>query len=166
MGLFYGVGVYHHCGHEVSWPNAHTGFFNTSYHHYLHHAIAVNKRPYHCGFMFQIWDQLMGNIYPGECFCVVCAQGKGLRTRKQFEEVELQDYSVLLKPSFWFSANMLAVLTDTSAGDNNEELAKEKKSEISREQPETETIRNRKQPETTRKLPTPTTVVGMTCPIS
>lgn len=133
--LFYGTGVYHHCGHEVSWPNAHTGFFNTSYHHYLHHSISVNRRPYHCGFMFQIWDQLMGTIYPGTCFCVMCSQEKDLRTKEQFAAVDIQDYSMLFKPSFWLDAKIMSVLSGTSAADDNEELNVHDGSEV-KEQPE------------------------------
>jgi len=120
--LFYGTGTYHHCGHEVPWPNAHTGFFNTAYHHYLHHSISVKQKPYHCGFMFQVWDQLAGSVYTGTCFCVKCSQAKGLRTREQFAEVVVPDYSLLFRPSFWLTKNMLAVLTGKSASDTNEEL--------------------------------------------
>lgn len=120
--LFYGTGVYHHCGYEVNWPNAHTGFFNTSYHHYLHHSISIKNKPYHCGFMFQAWDQMFGSIYHGKCFCVLCQQAEGKRTREQFDQLVVQDYTVLLKPSFWVSGNLLAALTGTSGADTNEEL--------------------------------------------
>jgi lathosterol oxidase len=120
--LFYGTGVYHHSGYELKWPNAHTGFFNTSYHHYLHHSISINKKPYHCGFFFQAWDQLFGCMYKGNCFCVQCSQAKGLRSREKFAEVVVPDYTVLLRPSFWLSANLLAVISGTSAEDTNEEL--------------------------------------------
>jgi len=120
--LFYGTGVYHHCGYEVRWPNAHTGFFNTSYHHYLHHSISIKNKPYHCGFMFQIWDQLFGSIYHGECFCVQCQQAKGLRSREEFDKVVIPDYTQLLQPAFWVKGNLLAALTGTSAADSNEEL--------------------------------------------
>jgi lathosterol oxidase len=125
--LFYGTGVYHHSGYELRWPNAHTGFFNTSYHHYLHHSISINRKPYHCGFMFQVWDQLFGSVYHGKCFCVHCSQKQGLRTREQFDAVVKPDYRKLLRPSFWITAdlNMLKVVTGTSASDVNEELQKE-----------------------------------------
>jgi lathosterol oxidase len=123
--LFYGVGVYHHCGYELRWPNAHTGFFNTSYHHYLHHSISVNRTPYHCGFMFKCWDQLFDNCYKGKCFCVMCSQEAGLRTREQFDAIEIPDYRQLLRPSFWFSTDFIALITGTSAEDINEELKEE-----------------------------------------
>jgi len=126
--LFYGVGVYHHCGYELQWPNAHTGFFNTSYHHYLHHSISIARKPYHCGFMFQIWDQLAGSVYKGNCFCVQCAQAKGLRTQEQWAEVVVPDYTQLLRPNFWLRGKMLAVLTGTSATDTNEELRSKERS--------------------------------------
>jgi len=121
--LFYTTAVYHHCGHELRWPNAHTGFFNTSYHHYLHHSISINQKPYHCGFMFQAYDQLFGSVYKGECFCVRCAQQKGLRSREAFAKVVVQDYSKLLRPSFWVSSSFVETITGTSAADHNEELA-------------------------------------------
>jgi len=121
--LFYGVGVYHHCGYELPWPNAHTGFFNTSYHHYLHHSISIKNKPYHCGFMFQVWDQLSGSIYHGKCFCVLCQQAEGKRSREEFEKLVVPDYGQLLKPSFWVQGNLLALLTGTSGADQNEELA-------------------------------------------
>jgi len=129
MLLFYGTGVYHHCGYEVRWPNAHTGFFNTSYHHYLHHSISIKSKPYHCGFMFQAWDQMFGSIYHGKCFCVQCQQAEGKRSRELFDQVALQDYTVLLKPSFWVSGNLLACFTGTSGEDTNEELMSQKEDE-------------------------------------
>jgi len=129
--LFYSVAVYHHCGYEVRWPNAHTGFFNTSYHHALHHSISINQRPYHCGFMFQIWDQLFGSVYKGECFCVRCAQQKGLRSREEFTKVVVPDYTQLLKPSFWISSGFLETITGTSAVDENEKLASQEKVAVS-----------------------------------
>jgi len=128
--LFYGTGVYHHCGHEVAWPNAHTGFFNTSYHHYLHHSISVNRKPYHCGFMFQAWDQLFGCTYKGKCFCVKCSQEQGLRTKEQFDAMTVPDYSQLFRPSFWWNSDMLSVVTGTSGKDKNEELMEKEKTEV------------------------------------
>lgn len=131
--LFYGTGVYHHCGYERSWPNAHTGFFNTSYHHYLHHSISIKNKPYHCGFMFKIYDELVGSCYNGECFCVICAQKKGLRSREEFEKVEKQDYTKLLQPSFWVSSDLVKTITGTSGADVNEELAsKEKEAQVTK----------------------------------
>jgi len=121
--LFYGTGVYHHSGYELKWPNAHTGFFNTSYHHYLHHSISINQKPYHCGFMFKAWDQMFGSTYKGKCFCVRCAQEKGLRSREEFAKVEIPDYAKLLQLSFWISTDIMKLITGTSATDTNEELA-------------------------------------------
>lgn len=99
--LFYGTGVYHHCGYELRWPNAHTGFFNTSYHHTLHHSLSTNKKPYHCGFFFQLWDKLFGSVYDGKCFCAKCSQQDGLRSREEFAKIVVPDYNVLLTRSFW-----------------------------------------------------------------
>ncbi|CAE8593564.1 unnamed protein product, partial [Polarella glacialis] len=36
--MFYGFGVYLHCGYELDWPDAHHPVINSSYQHYLHHA--------------------------------------------------------------------------------------------------------------------------------
>lgn len=44
--LFYGYGVYLHCGYESSYLTAHQPIFNTSYHHYTHHAISAIGRLY------------------------------------------------------------------------------------------------------------------------
>lgn len=43
--LFYGYGVYLHWGHESSYLSAHNPIFNTSYHHYSHHAVSVIGKP-------------------------------------------------------------------------------------------------------------------------
>ena len=42
--LFYGYGVYLHCGYELPGLSAHNPIFNTSYHHYTHHAISAKGR--------------------------------------------------------------------------------------------------------------------------
>lgn len=51
--LFYGYGVYLHWGFESTYLGAHNPIFNTSYHHYSHHASSVIGRPVYTGFFFQ-----------------------------------------------------------------------------------------------------------------
>lgn len=101
--FFYGYGSYLHWGYEFSWPDAHHPVVNTSFQHYLHHAISVKNRPYHTGFFFKLWDQIFGSIYMGPCFCAKCEQAKGERSIEKWKAVEKPDYSALLKLSFWFS---------------------------------------------------------------
>ena len=48
---------------------------------------------------------LAGSLYqagPDECLCARCSTARGERTREAFDAVEKPDYSVLLKPSFWW----------------------------------------------------------------
>jgi lathosterol oxidase len=42
--LFYGYGVYLHWGYELECLSAHNPVLNTSYHHYMHHAISAKNR--------------------------------------------------------------------------------------------------------------------------
>jgi lathosterol oxidase len=42
--FFYGYGVYLHWGYESKYLSAHHPIFNTSYHHYMHHAISAKGR--------------------------------------------------------------------------------------------------------------------------
>lgn len=53
--LFYGYGVYLHYGFESKMLSAHNPIFNTSYHHFIHHAHSVKGRPIFTGFFFKIW---------------------------------------------------------------------------------------------------------------
>jgi len=103
--FFYGYGVYLHWGYELNYPDAHHPIVNSSFQHYLHHAISVKNKPYHTGFFFKIWDQLFGTVYGGDCFCVKCEQAAGKRTLEEFEKVTKFDYSPLLQPSFWLEKN-------------------------------------------------------------
>lgn len=100
-GFFYGYGAYLHWGHELSWPDAHHPWINTSYQHYLHHARSTLRRPYHTGFFFKLWDRMFGSLYDGVCTCARCAVARGERTPAAFAAVEKPDYSVLLRPRFW-----------------------------------------------------------------
>jgi len=101
--FFYAYGVYLHWGFEREWPDAHHPWLNTSYHHFCHHAISIKNKPYHCAFYLQIWDQLMGSVYPKDkCFCSKCARKKGEREYSQWQKVEKVDYSQLLSLTYWF----------------------------------------------------------------
>ncbi|EFA78700.1 hypothetical protein PPL_08161 [Heterostelium album PN500] len=103
--FFYGYGSYLHWGYELNYPDAHHPIVNSAFQHYLHHAISIKNKPYHTGFFFKIWDQLFGSMYDGECFCCKCEQKKVERTKEKWLAIEKPDYSVLLRPSFWFSSN-------------------------------------------------------------
>lgn len=101
-GLLLPWGVYHHLGHEFERLDAHHKWLNTSYQHYLHHALAVIHKPYHCGYFLKSWDQLLGSEYSCEiCGCSKCARARGDRSLEQWELIEKPDYSSLLKLSFW-----------------------------------------------------------------
>jgi lathosterol oxidase len=101
--FFYGYGAYLHWGHELSWPDAHHPVINTAYQHYLHHARSTLHRPYHTGFFFKIWDQLAGSMSPDPCACAKCCVERGERSDAAWAKVVLPDYSVLLRPAFWWS---------------------------------------------------------------
>lgn len=103
--FFYGYGVYLHWGYEFPWIHSTHPILNTSYQHYLHHQKSVNgiEKTYHCGFMFKIWDQLFGTVWPNENHCADWARKNGERTEAQFKALNLPDYSVLLSPSFWLN---------------------------------------------------------------
>lgn len=88
----------------MDWLDAHNPIINTSFQHYLHHAISTCSKPYHTGFFFKCWDQMFGTTYPKECFCAKCQVKQGKRTREAFAKVKFYDYSPLLQPSFWKQA--------------------------------------------------------------
>ena len=102
--FFYAYGVYLHWGYELECISTHNPVMNTSFQHYLHHAKSLMNKPYHCGFFFKIWDQLFSCVYPKEkCFCAECARNKGERTKEEFQQVVLQDYSKLFSSSLWMN---------------------------------------------------------------
>ncbi|CAF4301420.1 unnamed protein product [Rotaria sp. Silwood2] len=102
--FLYGYGVYVHSGHEFSYPDAHHPVLNTSFQHYLHHAISIKNKPYHTGFFFKIWDQLFGSVFPREkCLCVKCQHAQGQGTREEYDKVEKPDYRVMLQWNFWLN---------------------------------------------------------------
>ena len=81
--IFYVYGVYLHCGHELEYPDAHHPILNTSFQHCIHHALSVRNVPYHTGFFFKIWDDMLGAVHPGcvapghSCRCAKCACLRG-----------------------------------------------------------------------------------------
>mmetsp|Transcript_14353 Transcript_14353/g.21507 ORF Transcript_14353/g.21507 Transcript_14353/m.21507 type:complete len:292 (+) Transcript_14353:116-991(+) len=101
--LFYGYGVYLHWGFESPYLSAHNPIFNTSYHHYSHHAVSVIGRPVYTGFFFKIWDNLFNTCSPSPCSCYEC---RPMRSKADYAKVVKPDYSVLLSPSFWATASM------------------------------------------------------------
>ena len=102
--LFYGYGVYLHWGHELALLPAHNPIFNTSYHHYIHHAVSARGRPIFTGFFFKIWDQLFFTTEANvdrKCTCVEC---RPKRSDVEWKKVLKPDYSVLLSPAWWMSS--------------------------------------------------------------
>lgn len=102
--FFYGYGVYLHWGYELSWPDAHHPWLNTSFQHYVHHARSTLNKPMNTGFFFKIWDRLARSEYaapPESCLCARCCIARGERTREAFDACFKPDYSPLLSPSFW-----------------------------------------------------------------
>eukprot|EP00747_Dinoflagellata_sp_TGD_P210020 gnl/TRDRNA2_/TRDRNA2_83363_c0_seq1.p1 gnl/TRDRNA2_/TRDRNA2_83363_c0~~gnl/TRDRNA2_/TRDRNA2_83363_c0_seq1.p1 ORF type:complete len:381 (+),score=58.08 gnl/TRDRNA2_/TRDRNA2_83363_c0_seq1:100-1242(+) len=113
--FFYVYGCYLHWGYEFDCLDAHHPYMNTSFQHYCHHARGTVGKPYHCGFFLKLWDQIFGAMYDGDCFCVKCERAKGNRTREQFDQVVVPDYSKLLSPGFWFcSESSMEKSFDTS----------------------------------------------------
>ena len=115
--FFYGYGLYLHWGYELDAISAHHPVLNTAFQHYAHHAKSVFGKPYHCGFMFKIWDQLFGAVWAGPCFCAKCEREAGRRTREQFAKIVKPDYSVLLRPSFWLQKGVWTGITSTESND-------------------------------------------------
>ena len=109
-------GTYLHWGFEVPWLKCDHPIVNTAFQHHLHHAISIKNKPLHTGFMFKIWDQLFGTMYEGKCFCAMCGQKEGKRTIEAWKQVEIHDYSVLLKSKFWLTDELDNQKT-TLAGD-------------------------------------------------
>lgn len=101
--LFYGYGVYLHWGYESTWLSTHNPVFNTSYHHYMHHAISIIGKPIYTGFFFKIWDNMFGTCYQSPCQCVECRPKRSL---KEWEETKKPDYSVLLSPKWWLETSI------------------------------------------------------------
>jgi len=98
----YGYGCYIHCGHELSWPDAHHPIINTSYQHYAHHTISVYGKAYYCGFFLKVFDNLFGTVYQGKCFCAKCCRDEGKRSLEAWKNIVKPDYRVLLSPTFWW----------------------------------------------------------------
>ena len=104
--LFYGYGVYLHSGYESRSISAHNPIFNTSYHHYHHHAISTKNKPICTGFFFKIWDQLFGTEDDKEkCSCYVCRPAKD-RSFAVWEKTLKPDYGVLLNVSWWLNTSI------------------------------------------------------------
>ena len=101
--FFYGYGTYLHLGYEWESLPADHPWLNTSFQHYLHHAVSTRSQPYHTGFFFNVWDRLFGTMHPdGVHRSAMRARARGERTREQWEHTEKPDYRVLLRPTFWW----------------------------------------------------------------
>eukprot|EP00929_Paragymnodinium_shiwhaense_P049307 TRINITY_DN2487_c0_g1_i3.p1 TRINITY_DN2487_c0_g1~~TRINITY_DN2487_c0_g1_i3.p1 ORF type:complete len:164 (+),score=19.62 TRINITY_DN2487_c0_g1_i3:629-1120(+) len=102
IGLY---GIYFHTGHELRCLPYDNKIFNTSYQHFVHHALSVKSKPYFTGFVFKLWDQLAGSEYYGEELLPALEDER--RGNRSFERWEaevlpnLPDYSVLLSLGFW-----------------------------------------------------------------
>lgn len=103
--IFYMYGTYLHWGFESPMLSAHQPYMNTSYHHYMHHALSIKNKPFYMGFYIKLWDHLFGTKMKGPCRCAVCEQVAGRRTQQQYAKVIKPDYSVLLSTSFWSKAS-------------------------------------------------------------
>mmetsp|Transcript_660 Transcript_660/g.792 ORF Transcript_660/g.792 Transcript_660/m.792 type:complete len:305 (-) Transcript_660:137-1051(-) len=103
--IFYMYGTYLHWGYESQYISAHNSILNTAYDHYLHHSRSIKNKAIRTGFFFKIWDNIFGSVQKDACICVRCQHAAGKRTEKEFATVKIPDYSVLLKPSFWFTTN-------------------------------------------------------------
>jgi Delta7-sterol 5-desaturase len=105
--LFYGYGVYLHCGYETRYLSTHNALFNTSYHHYYHHAKSSISCPIYTGFFFKIWDWMFGTKPPAgsPCGCHECRPAD-TRSVKVYLATLKPDYSVLLDFNWWATASL------------------------------------------------------------
>jgi len=103
LSLFYGYGVYLHWGYESKYLSTHNPVFNTSYHHYSHHAVSIIGKPIYTGFFFKIWDYLFDSNSPNPCQCCEC---RPLRSKKEWDTTVKPDYSVLLSPQWWMNTSI------------------------------------------------------------
>ena len=104
-GMFYAYGVYLHYGYENAILSAHNPIFNTSYHHYTHHAGSVLGKPVYTGFFFKIWDQLFDTQQKTPCRCVECRPASE-RNEEAWKKVDKPDYGVLLDMSWWVKTSL------------------------------------------------------------
>eukprot|EP01032_Pedospumella_encystans_P021139 gene21139-23993_t len=100
--LFYGYGVYLHWGYESQYLSAHHPILNTSYHHYIHHALSAKNRPIYTGFFFKLWDNMFGTVLSDPCTCFDCRPKRSL---EMWKETIKPDYSVLLSPKWWLASS-------------------------------------------------------------
>jgi lathosterol oxidase len=98
-------GMYLHCGHELECLPYDSRIWNTSFQHYVHHAVSVKNKPLHTGFFVKLWDNLAGSVYEGTQVLPALEDRRlGNRSRERWErEVKpnLPDYRVLLSLSWW-----------------------------------------------------------------
>ena len=100
--FFYFYGVYLHSGHELESLSAHNPILNTSFQHYCHHSKSLMNRPFHCGYILKVWDNVFGCAYPEEkCFCAECSRKKGQRTMENYEKVVKPNYAELFQLKMW-----------------------------------------------------------------
>jgi lathosterol oxidase len=89
-------------GHELSWPDAHHPWLNTSFQHYIHHAASTMNKPYRTEFFFKVWDQAAGSVWENEtCVCVKCARtrrtiGRGLEEGARSELSRIVELEVVV----------------------------------------------------------------------
>ena len=104
--LFYGYGVYLHSGYESTALSAHNPIFNTSYHHYHHHALSTKNKPICTGFFFKVWDQLFNTEDDKKkCTCLQCRPAKD-RSLAAWKKTIKPDYSVLLSITWWWNTSI------------------------------------------------------------
>merc|ERR1711920_920671 len=93
-------GMYLHCGHELPCLPYDSKIWNTSFQHYVHHAVSVKNKPLHTGFFVKLLDNLAGSVYEGTQVLPALEDWRlGNRSRERWErEVKpnLPDYRVLL----------------------------------------------------------------------
>jgi lathosterol oxidase len=105
--LFYGYGVYLHSGYESPLLSAHNPIFNTSYHHYHHHAISIKGKPVFTGFFIKLWDWMFGSVPPASAACGCCECRPPIdRSEAVWKKTVKPDYSVLLSTSFWATTSL------------------------------------------------------------
>ena len=89
--------MYLHCGHEFPGTNPTHWLLNTSYAHYLHHAVAGRKCR-NFGWLLSVWDRWSGCAYGVHEQCPPAALCRERGGREEWMMPDIPNYGIYLLP--------------------------------------------------------------------